>query len=237
MNNFIRLLLYLSGFLVLVNFLLLMEFEPVVNRWGRILSTLTFLALFLKDFHRNKFLLMGAFLLFFTADFFALTYQETSSQQAFFALQSLAYLCLVYHTGKRLVKQKFKSYQTIYFSIVFLLNTFFMLVVGHILAEEVQDPMVEALFYVYGLSAIVLISTGILYYDRFPDNLSASFLISVVGLVLSNLMGFPAHFIDFWEFFYLDRLFYVLGMAGLVSFSYYSGKVSFSSKRFPKDHL
>jgi hypothetical protein len=169
-------------------------------------------------------LLLGALVLLIIADAFALRYHEALSQQAFFALQSLAYIFLVFHIGKYLVKQKLKRYQIGYTAIVIFLNSSFIVILGDLLSEEVKDQMVQNLFYVYGIATIVFISGGILYYDRFPNDLSASFLIAVAGFVVSNLMGFPAFFMEFQEFYYLDRMFYVLGTAGLVSYSYYAGK-------------
>ena len=224
MKNYFILLLSLSGLLILGNFFLLMEFGPEVHRWGRVISTTTFLVIFLTQLGHKKIMILGALFMLLVADIVALTYQKVASQQAFFAFQTLAYLLLIIHAGRFLFNQNLRLNQTIYFGIVFLLNTFFMLVIGDLLAEEVNNPGVVALFYVYGFSSIILISTGILYYDRFPNDRSASFLFTAIGLVLSNLMGFPAHFMDFWEFFFLDRLFYVLGTAGLLAYVYHSKK-------------
>ncbi|MHA6280084.1 hypothetical protein ACXYMT_07870 [Salinimicrobium sp. CAU 1759] len=224
MKKYNILLVCLSGFLILLNFFLLWQYGPEVHRWGRVISTLTFLILFLKHFHPKKILLLGALVLLIIADAFALEYHQALSQQAFFALQSLAYLFLVFHISKYLVKQKLKPYQIGYTAIVIFLNCSFIVILGDLLAEEVKDQMVQNLFYVYGIATIFFISGGILYYDRFPNDLSASFLIAVAGFVVSNLMGFPAHFMEFGEFYYLDRMFYVLGTAGLVSYSYYAGK-------------
>lgn len=237
MMNHKTLLLSLSGLLILVNFSLLMVFDPEVNRWGRVLSTLSFLALFLSQFNHKKILLLGALIMLLISDIAALEYQKSFSQKTFFTFQSLAYFFLIWYTGRYLIKQKFQKNQLIYLALVFLLNTFFMLVIGDLLSEEVRDPGVEALFYLYGTSSIILISTGILYYDRYSNDLAASFLIAVIGLVLSNLMGFPAHFMDFWEFFYLDRLFYVLGTAGIVTYSYYLGKNSTQDNNRPLHDL
>lgn len=224
MKKYNILLISLSGFLILLNFLLLWQYGPEVHRWGRLISTLTFLVLFLKHFHPKKILLLCALVLLIVADAFALKYHEAMSQRSFFALQSMAYIFLVFHIGKYLVKQKLKRYQIGYTAIVVFLNSSFIVILGDLLAEEVRDQMVQNLFYVYGVATILFISGGILYYDRFPNDLSASFLIVVAGLVVSNLMGFPAHFMEFEEFFYLDRMFYVFGTAGLVSYSYYAGK-------------
>lgn len=219
------LIISLSAGLILLNFLLLFQFGPEVHRWGRVISSSVFLAVFLKDYHPKKIFLTGAFILLVTADVFALSYQNVLPQQAFFILHSLTYFLLLFHIGRYLIKPRLIRYQKIYFSFVFLLNTFFVVILGDLLAEEVRDSIVQILFYVYGLFAILFISGSILYYDKFPNGLSTSFLLVVAGLVLSNLMGFPAHFMKFAEFFYLDRLLYVIGLSGLVFYSYYSGQI------------
>lgn len=221
MKTYNILLLSISGILILINFLLLSAFEPEIHRWGRIISTLSLMAFFLKDFRRKKYLLLTILTLFLTADVFALNYQDVFMQQAFFVLQSLAYLLLLVRIGKYLIKPKLRLYQKLYFSVVVLLNFAFVILIGGILAEEVQNFMLQITFYVYGISAVFFISGGILYYERFPNYLSTAFLLAVAGLVLSNLMGFSAHFLGFSEFFYIDRLFYVIGIAGLVAYSYY----------------
>lgn len=224
MKNFRVLLVVLTVFSIMVNFILLAGFEPGVHRFGRVLTTFIFLGLFCRYYHSKKILLLGALLLLFIADLFALTYQKPISQQVFFAAHALAYLLMIFHTGRYVLKQKLRSYQIGYTTIVFFLNSSFIIILGDLLAEEVNDQMVQNLFYVYGFSTILFISVAILYYDRFPNNLSTSYVFAVAGLVVSNLMGFPAHFMEFSEFFYLDRMFYVLGIAGLVSYSFYTGE-------------
>lgn len=221
MKPFNILLISLSGILILINFLFLTLYEPEIHRWGRVISTLSFLAFFLKDFHSRKYLLLGIFILFLSADLVALNYQNISMQQTFFVFQSLAYTLLLIRIGKYLIRPKLKLYQKLYFSLVFILNTAFVIMIGGLLAEEVQNSILQFLFYMYGFSAVFFISGGILYYDHFPNYLSTAFLFAVAGLVLSNLMGFSAHFLGFSEFFYIDRFFYVVGMAGLVAYSYY----------------
>lgn len=220
MKSFKLLLISLSLLLMSVNFILLANFEPEIHRWGRVIGSLCFFGLFLKEFKAKKILLLLVFSLFVMADFIALSYHEVTMQQIFFVLQSLAYVLLIFRIGRYLLKTKLKTYQKFYFSLVLILHAFFVVIIGDLLAEEVQNSLLQILFYTYGIAAILFISGGILYYDRFPNQLTTAFLVAVAGLVLSNLMGFSAHFLGFTEFFYLDRFLYVTGLAGLMAYSH-----------------
>lgn len=221
MKRFNLLLISLSLVLVIINFLLLANYDPEIHRWGRVAGSICFLGLFFTEFKRKKILLLLVFSLFAMADVVALNYHEVLMQQIFFAAQSLAYVLLVFRIGRYLLKTRLKTYQKIYFSLVLILNAFFVAIIGDLLAGEVQNSLLQVLFYVYGISAILFIGGGILYYDRFPNQLTTAFLIAVAGLVISNLMGFAAHFLGFTEFFYPDRLLYIFGLAGLMAYSHY----------------
>ncbi len=227
-NSFLPIL---TGILIGLNFYLLLEFPPEVHRWGRIACSGFFTLLLITRRNNQNALLIGSMLLFLMADMFALRYDYSVPQQAFFALQSMAYLLMLIQIRKSIRKPNTSGYERWFFTGVFLVNLCFVFIIGNVLSDEVNDPLLEVLFYLYGLSSILLISAGILYYDTFSDNKSTAYLWAGLALVFSNVTGFSAHFLEYHEFFYLNRLLYVTGIASLVYFC------CTKQVRSPKDDL
>lgn len=205
--------------LVVVNVVLIWALNEENSRWGRILCSGIYCLYFLVTDSSKKVFLLGAFLLFLIADIFILDFESTIAQQAFFALHSSAYLLLLFEIKENLEKFHMSSFQKLYFSIVFAVNGIFVFVIGNTLTAGINDIALTLLFYLHGFSSLLLIAGAILVYDRYSNEISASFLVGVLALALSNLTGFASIYLDHTTFLYLSRIFYILALFCLVYFS------------------
>ena len=69
-----------------------------------------------------------------------------------------------------------------------------------------------------------LVISAISYSNRYSDRLSFFFTASTLFLVFINITSFIAYYLEFSEFYFSDRLFYILGIAGPVKFASYAGR-------------
>lgn len=221
---------FFTGTLLILNFLLLYLFLPEVHRWGRIACSAVFLLYLAKDISPRHTPFIGSVACFFIADIFALWYDQIFPQQIYFALHSLAYLIMLFQVKHFIRKPSGSGFERFFFLAVFLIHVTFMFIIGDILSEEVDNLLLEMLFYVYGISAVGLITVGVLFYNHFSDKKAKAFLFTTLGLVFSNITGFSAHFLEYAEFFYVDRFLYVSGMASYIYFSH--AKTTKSKKDF-----
>lgn len=236
MKRRITLLGGLTVFFVFLNFILLYEFPPEVHRWGRLACSSSLFLLFIIRINKQNALLALALACLVVGDIFALQYDLVFSQHAFLVLQTAAYLVTLINIRKLLKKTKTVGYERWFFTGVFLINIAFVFIMGGIFSEEVNNPTLIFLFYLYATFAVFLLSSGVIYHNNESGKKSTAFLLAVIGLVFSNITGFSAHFLEYTELFYANRLLYVTGVASLVYFGY-AKKDSLVKEDFLKESI
>lgn len=217
------LLLLLTISFILLNFFLLAEFPQEIHRWGRVACSGVFLSYLIFHYTEESKFLIGSLVFFLLSDSFALEYDVVHYQQVFFALQSTAYLFMLFQAKGEIKKPQIDVYQRIFFLLILVVSCIFVIVIGNILSSQVFNHLLVIFYYIYGAFAVTLLFVGVLYYDNQVDDLSTAFVFSSLGLVFSNVTGFAAHFLEFPDFFYFGRLLYVAGLGGLAYYgSHYS---------------
>ncbi|MDX1544246.1 MAG: hypothetical protein R3214_09895 [Christiangramia sp.] len=96
------------------------------------------------------------------------------------------------------------------------------------LTEDINDSVLKMLFFIHGFSTILLVMAAFFYCNYKANKLSSLFFISILILALSDLTMFSAYYVSFMEFYYLERILYVIGLGCLVNFSW---KYSRTKKR------
>jgi len=210
-----------AGILVLANTFLISEYDLEMIRWGRLISTfLVFLILIWK--HRSEKLLLSAILLLLLSDVLLLNYENIYINTATFLLRIAAYSTIVLVIFPEIRTLKMSIIQKVVFAIVFSLNIGMLYFLVDMIPEKYDYPHLNFLFYIYGSAMITLILAAISYSNIYSDATALFFTAGALCLVFSDIMSFIAYYLEFYEFYYPDRFFYILGIISLVKFATFS---------------
>jgi hypothetical protein len=221
MGQINKMLLLVSVLLLVVNIWGILNFDLETSRWLRLFSSGVFLSLFLwKSSAKNKWL-NSAFILLFISDIFLLNYESSIFRSLTFIAGILAYTFLFLRILPKIKNLKSSLTQRIIFGFIFLLNAGLLLFLVDMIPQELEfnNPLENLLFLLYGLAIITLVIAAISYSNRHANAPSFYFTIAVFGLAFSDITSFIAYFLQFPEFFYPDRVLYILGLAALVRYT------------------
>ena len=212
------LLLAITTVLLIVNFYVIFAYDLEFSRWARLSSTFIFLLMLLRQNTYSK-RMLGVFIFLLISDLGLFYYEEPLANSGTFLMRITAYLLLVFVVVPELKKLKTNLFQKLLFVTVFVLNLVMLyMLVGMVPAAYVY-PGLNVLFYIYGISMITMVIAAISYSNRYSDKTSFFFTAGTLCLVFSDITSFIAYYLEFEEFYYPDRFFYILGIAGLVKFT------------------
>ncbi|WP_300436957.1 hypothetical protein [Christiangramia sp.] len=208
----------LTAIILLANFYIIFAYDLEVSRWARLVSTSVFMFLLLLQRTYSK-RLLGVFFFLLISDIGLFYYENPLANAGTFLMRITAYLLLVFVVGSELKKLQTSLFQKVLFVVVFTLNLAMLyLLVGMVPGEYVY-PGLNLLFYAYGISMISMVIAAISYSNRYSDKTSFFFTAATLCLVFSDISSFIAYYLEFEEFYFPDRFFYILGIAGLVKFN------------------
>lgn len=213
--------LFLPAFtliLLLVNCFVIYEYGQDASRWARLLTTGMFLVILLiqKAFSKRVLLAFGLLLI---SDSLLFNYENSLANTVTFLLRISAYLMLVFTVAPELKNLKSTTFQRIMFFVVFILNLGMLFMLVDMVPAKFGYPFLNLLFYAYGISMITLVIAAISYSNRYSNKTSFYYTAATLCLVFSDITSFIAYYLEFYEFYFPDRIFYILGIAGLVKFS------------------
>ncbi|WP_026914406.1 lysoplasmalogenase family protein [Christiangramia portivictoriae] len=214
-------LLILAGLLALSNAFLISEYDLQMIRWGRLVTTsVIFISLIWRQ--RSDKLLLTAVLFLFLSDILLLNYEHVYSNAATFLSRISAYVLLVLVIFPEIRILKMSLVQKVVFALVFSLNIAMLYVLVDMVPEKYEYPFLNSLFYIYGSAMITLVLAAISYSNIYSDATALFFTAGALCLVFSDIMSFIAYYLEFHEFYYADRFFYIFGVSALVKFSTFS---------------
>jgi len=216
----LKIILVVIGVLLLVtNFFVISEYRLFESRWLRIIGTTILFAIFaIGASKKEPFLLIG-FLLLLISDFLLIKYEVPWVKKLTFSLVILAYLSLIKHIRPYVRNLETNFFQKGLFVGILGINIVMLYLLIDMAATKWDDSWHTFLFYLYGMSMIVMVVMGFSYSNRYSDKSSFYFLWAVLGFVISDISGFMAYYLGVEEFYYPDRLFYIIGLLCLVKFS------------------
>ncbi len=210
-----------AGFLVLANMIMISEYDLEMIRWGRLISTFNVFLILIWKLRSEKVLIASIFLLLIS-DVLLLNYENTIINSVTFLLRIAAYIILVFVIFPEIKSLKMSVFQKIVFAIVFTLNIGMLYVLVDMVPEKYDYPYLNFLFYIYGSAMITLVLAAISYSNIYSDATALFFTSGALCLVFSDIMSFIAYYLEFYEFYYPDRFFYILGIISLVKFATFS---------------
>ena len=219
MKNLRNLLVLIGIILLASNLYVISEFGLQESRWLRILGTSILFFIFLIGAKReDKYLIFG-FSLLLVSDFLLIKYEIPWVKKLTFTLVILAYLSLIKHISPYVRNLEANLVQKLMFIVILAINVVMLYFLIDMVGDKWDDSWHTYLFYLYGMTMIVMVVLGFSYSNRYSNKSSFYFLWAVLGFVISDISGFLAYYLNVGEFYFPDRIFYIIGLLCLVKFS------------------
>ncbi len=205
--------------LIILNLWVMINLDEMVNRWVRFASMLIFFLLFISPLYFNKRGLL-IFVLLLISDGLLINYENPVFNALIFITRAAIFLALIQIVLVRLRELQTNLFQKIVFSIAIGLNIFLLYTLVEMVPPDQSYTFFDVLFYFYGVSVIMCVSAAVSFSNRFANKASIFFLGAVLSLVLSDLTYFISFNLGFSEFFLVDRVFNIVGIALLLQFMF-----------------
>lgn len=219
MKNLKTLLIVIGVVLLITNFYVILEYGLIESRWLRIIGTSILFTIFLFGAKRKEPFLILGFCLLLVSDFLLIKYEIPWVKKLTFILVISAYLSLIKHIKPYVRNLETNKFQKGLFVGILGINIFMLYLLIDMVGPGWDDSWHTFLFYLYGMSMIVMVILGFSYSNRYSDKSSFYFLWAVLGFVISDISGFMGYYLKVEEFYYPDRIFYIIGLLCLVKFS------------------
>lgn len=219
MKNFRNLLVLIGIVLTVSNLYVIFEFGLQESRWLRILGTSILFVIFLKGAKKEEVFLITSFSLLLISDFLLIKYEIPWVKKLTFILMILAYLSLITHIRPYVRNLEANVGQKILFVGILAINVVMLYILIDVVSYKWDDSWHKYLFYLYGMTMIVMVVLGFSYSNRYSNKSSFYFIWAVLGFVISDISSFMAYYLNVGEFYFPDRIFYIIGLLCLVKFS------------------
>ena len=204
--------------LVIANCFVIYSYDQDATRWARLISTFIFFLILLWQNSLDKRMII-AFIFLLISDSLLFYYEYPSGNAAAFLSRISAYVLFVMVIAPELKQLKTNLFQKFIFLAVLGLNLAMLVMLVDMVPERFKYPFLDILFYAYGMSMIIMVIASISYSNRYSNQTSFFFTAATLCLVFSDITSFIAYYLEFSEFYFPDRVFYIMGIAGLVKFS------------------
>jgi len=205
--------------LIVINLWVMINLDEVVSRWVRFASMLIFFLLFISPLYYKKGGLLVFTLLLFS-DGLLVNYEDPVINALIFILRAVIYLALIGLVYTRLKQLQTNLFQKIIFTIAIGMNLYLLYLLADMVPVGQSYSFIDVLFYLYGLAVIVCVTAAVSFSNRYANRASIFFLGAVLSLAFSDLTYFIAFNLGFSEFFMVDRVFNILGIAFLLQFMF-----------------
>lgn len=167
-----------------------------------------------------------ALFLYFLADVLIFYYESPLLNTSAFILRITAYILLLLFIRKELRLVRMNLTQKIIFGVVLVLNISILVSLVGIVPLEKQFPGLNWLLYLYGIILIMLMLVPMVYQNRNLDTAASLFTGISFCLVFSDILFFIAYYLEMATFYYPTRVFYIIGLTGLVAMALSTKKES-----------
>ena len=204
---------------IAINLMVVINLDETVGRWVRFATIFSFFLLFISPWYFNKRGLL-VFTLLLISDGLLLKYEHPVFNALIFIVRTGIFLSLLGLVFNRLGQLQTNLFQKIVFTIAIGLNIFLLFVLVDLIPPDQSYSFSDLLFYIYGFSVIICVSGAVSFSNRYANRRSIFFLGSVLGLAFSDLTYFIAFNLGFSEFYLVDIVFNILGVAFLLKFMF-----------------
>lgn len=219
MKNLNPVLLIISAVLLILNFYFISEAGRLESRVMRIVTSISFFIIYLfSSSPREKFFFM-AFILLIVADLLRLGFELPVYKKFLFICMILVYVFLNIHISRYIKNVKANNLQKVILVVALTINIVMLFMVVEMAEYKLGDIVQSSLFFLYGVALISLMVFAFAFNHHYSNEVTFFFICAVLSFVFGDISGFIAYFVEVDEFYYPDRLFYLLALAGLVKFA------------------
>ncbi len=203
--------------LIIVNLWAKIYLEENMYLWVLFGTMISFILLFISPWYYTKrgLLLFG---LLFISDGIFIFLEDPIFNALMFLVKTATYLTLVWIVINKLKNLNTNLFQKIVFALAVLLNIFLLHNLLEMMPVGEHTLLFDFLFSLYGFSIIICVSAAVSFSNRYTNKASIFFLGAVLSLVFSDLTYFIAFILGFNEFYFVDRIFNIVGIALLLQF-------------------
>lgn len=220
MKHLHNLLVIIIFFLVLLNMFTIFNMGIEGGRWARIFSSGILLVFYLQLVGTRQKYVLAAFVTFFLSSLLSLYNDILFIRKLNLGIVIFSYIFLLLHIRPFVRKLKTDLFQKLTFLVLIVLNVVLMFfLLNDLVGKSVEDTVQLSLLVLRGLAIIVLVVMAFSYTNRFSNRPSLFFLLTVIGLIFSDIFAFTSFYLGVAEFAYADRLLYLLGLGALVKYA------------------
>ena len=210
----------LMGFLIITNFMAINYLDYTVERWFRFGATFIFFVIYLLRYFSGVRLLI-IFLLLVICDGLLVYYEVPVFNKIIYLVRILAYINLILLIKPSLSRLKANLFTITISVLIIALDIYLLHEMAQALYASDQDTFSIILFYLLGIASLAIVATSLSYLNRYASKKSFFLVILSFAFILSDLFFYNAYYLDFGEFYFLDRFMNILGMGFLLAFSFY----------------
>lgn len=159
-----------------------------------------------------------ALLLLATSDMFLLNWEYEVAKPMYYLVHSLASITLISCLKWKKGKPSLSLYDCLYILLIAGILSWVMVTLGHFFSEEMNNPVLNVLFYTNGFLSVILAITAFIFSANSTDKYSSYLLLAVVGLTTSDLFLFMIYIMDYPDLRYFDNFLNIFGCAILVKY-------------------
>lgn len=205
--------------LLLVNFYIISEYGLYVERIARLASSSILFLVYLSSApKKEKFFTIG-FILLIISDILLCNYESPPIKKLRFVGMIFAYLAFLFHIRPYIQNLKTDLGQKMIFVVALSINVVLLYFLIEMAEDKMDDLLHSILFFIFGITLITLVISAFSYSHRYSNKASFFFICGILGLVFSDISGYIAYYLEFEEFYFPDRFFYILGLVSLVKFA------------------
>lgn len=208
----------LTGILITANFLAIYHLDPVTERWFRFGATTIFFLIFIFRYFKNYHLL-AIFLLLVICDGLLVYYEIPLIKNIVYTVRILAYINIIRLVIPKLSKLKFSLVTILIGGFIAAIDLYVLHEMAESLPSNDQNLIFLTLFYLLGILSLAIAAVSLSYLNRYANRKGFYLVIVSLGFVLSDIFYYNAYYLGFNEFFYLDRLVNIMGVAFLLAFA------------------
>ncbi len=214
-----KVLLVLGLILIIGNFYVIDQYALREVRWARIVSCALLFSFFVIISKLKRNLLTVTFALFLISALLSLQNEVLLIRKLNLGVVITAYLLLILHVLPMVKNLKTDLFQKMTFILIVGVNLYMLYSLADMKGGKIQDYTQLVLLFLRGISIIGVGIMAFSYCNRYSNTGSIYFLLAVLGLVLSDIFAFVSFYLEIWNFVFVDRFFYIIGIACLARYA------------------
>ena len=208
-----------TALLVLANLLTIIFFDLEGMRNIRLISSVSFLVLFVFfKGYKNIFLLIGLVGLV-CADFFIHFFETLYYARLILISRGLAAICVCLDVLPKIIRLKYSVSTILVLFVVALLHVFLLFKLLSLTEIALKDASLTAVALFNGGLQIFLTILAFMYSYGYSTVKARYYLFFVYGIAISNILTSAGYFLSLDFVFYISRPLYVLGLGSMVVYS------------------